>query len=238
MRIYIAEDEPLAAAKLKLFLEKAGVDGDISIYSDGKKLQEAIDAQGLPDVIFLDIQMPNLTGLEFLQSLNGIDLAHRPDIIVTSAYDQYAIDGFNYGVTDYLLKPYTLERLKLSLTKLHSKSEPKPTMENSVKSINIRCDGRVERVPFTKIVCVEAVKDYTTFILSDKRKLTALGSLGVFEQQLPSDTFQRIQRSYIVNLNHVQSFTSLSVRMITGIEVPLGKTYRDAFEAKINNELH
>lgn len=238
MKIYIAEDEPLAAAKLKLFLEKAGVAGDITHYSDGKKLQEAIDTHGMPDVIFLDIQMPNLTGLQFLESLKTAGQDNRPDIIVTSAFDQYAIDGFNYGVTDYLLKPYTLDRLKQSLAKLHVKEEPQPTTESGVKSINIKCDGRIERVLFSKIVCVEAVKDYTTFILTDKRRLTALGSLGVFEQQLPSVTFQRVQRSYIINLNHVQSYSNLSIRMITGIEVPLGKTYRDAFESKINNELH
>lgn len=228
MRIYIAEDEPLAAAKLKLFLEKAGVVADISIFGDGKQLAEAISQQGMPNIIFLDIQMPNFTGLQFLELVQKEK--QKPDIIITSAYDQYAIDGFNYGVTDYLLKPYTLDRLKQSLSKLHTPL-PKDQQEEQPKElIYLRCEGRNERVPLSSIVCVMAEKDYTTFLLSDHRRLTSLGSLGVFEQQLPSDIFQRVQRSYIVNLNHVQSFNSVSVRMTDSVEVPLGKTYRESFE--------
>lgn len=236
MRIFIAEDEPLAAAKLKLFIEKAGVEGEVSIFGDGKKLLNAIMAEKMPDVIFLDIQMPNFTGLQFLEVMQQKEkeLGARPDIIITSAYDQYAIDGFNYGVTDYLLKPYTLARLQQSLAKLRQAAPiTTVTAEREVKSINLRCDGRTERIPLAKIVCVEAVKDYTTFILADSRKLTALGSLGVFEQQLPTSQFQRVQRSYIVNLDHVQSYTSQSVRLTNSLEVPLGKTYRESFEQAI-----
>ncbi len=238
MKIYIAEDEPLAAAKLKLFLEKAGVGADVTHFSDGKQLQEALLSGELPQVIFLDIQMPNLTGLQFLEHLQSLETegSLRPDIIITSAYDQYAIDGFNYGVTDYLLKPYTLDRLKQSLAKLRnqpSNSTPTSNREPDHATITLRCDGRTEMVHLSDIVCIEAVKDYTTFILADQRRLTTLGTIGSFEQQLPVSNFLRVQRSYIINLHHVISFTSLSVRLTTGIDVPIGKTYRDSFETAI-----
>ena len=239
MKIFIAEDEPLAAAKLKLFLEKAGVGDDITHFSDGRKLLDALtstEAMLWPDVIFLDIQMPNFTGLQFLEALkaSGLDAGRQPDVIITSAYDQYAIDGFNYGVTDYLLKPYTQERLKQSLGKLRNRPS---AHEALVPSISLRCEGRNEIVPLEQIVCVEAVKDYTTFILADLRRITTLGSLGQFEQQLPAAHFQRIQRSYIVNLRHVQSYSAQTVRLTAGIEVPLGKTYRETFEKSLKNDL-
>ena len=110
MKIYIAEDEPLAAAKLKLFLEKLGEGGDISVWTDGVSALAAIERER-PDLLFLDIQMPGLTGMQILPRL------HELPVIVTSAYDQYAIDSFSLNVTDYLLKPNTLERLKMAVEK-------------------------------------------------------------------------------------------------------------------------
>lgn len=234
MKIYIAEDEPLAAAKLKLFLEKAGVNADIQHFSDGAKLLDAIQSGQEADVLFLDIQMPNMTGLQLLEALQQSDI--RPEIIITTAYDQYAIDGFNYGVTDYLLKPYTLDRLKTALSKLRClKEAPQPLQTSVNPCINLRCEGRTEVIPFSSIVCIEALKDYTSFILSDQRRITALGTLGSFEQSLPQGQFMRIQRSYIINLSYVQSYTAQSVRLKSGMEVPLGKTYRDAFEQGFQN---
>lgn len=228
MKIYIAEDEPLASAKLKLFLEKAGIVAEVSIFGDGMKLKEAIEQQGLPDIIFLDIQMPNLTGLQFLQDLRMQEMSssHHTDIIITSAYDQYAIDGFNFGVTDYLLKPYTLDRLRQALAKVHVEQP----------MLSIRADGRNEIVNVADIVCLEALKDYTRLSLTDGRIITTLGTLTSFEQQLPSSRFTRIQRSYIIGIEHIRSYNTQSVVLTTGAEVPIGKTFRESFESSINHK--
>ena len=237
MKIYIAEDEPLAAAKLKLFLEKAGVGGDITYFSDGEKLQEALKlGPTMPDVIFLDIQMPNLTGLEFLMILHQQSLTQgkrKPDIIITTAFDQYAIDGFNYGVTDYLLKPYTLDRLRQALNKVHY--EPQASSELPEAVLGIRCEGRIECLKVADIVCLVALKDYTQFRMADGSSYNTLGTLSGFEQQLPAHQFARVQRSYIVGLKHVRSYNSQSLILSTGEEVPLGKTYRESFESFINS---
>lgn len=238
MKIYIAEDEPLAAAKLELFLEKAGEGGNISTFGDGSKLQKAIHEEGQPDLIFLDIQMPNLTGLEFLKSLQGdkdVKKARHAAVVITSAYDQYAIDGFNYGVTDYLLKPYTLERLKQALAKVRNEMAKSANATLSDQMIGIRCEGRTEMIRVADIICLEAFKDYTQLVLSDDRKLTTLGTLSSFEQQLPNEWFARVQRSYIVGLKHVCSYNTQSVQLSSGEEVPMGKTYRESFENSINN---
>ena len=231
MKIYIAEDEPLAAAKLKLFLEKLGEGSDIMHFSDGSKLMAQLQSGAEPDLLFMDIQMPHLTGLDVLQKLQ--DNSSFP-IVLTTAYDKYAIDGFNYGVTDYLLKPYTLDRLRQALQKAKLQIEAIKSRQGENKpiiatpsSITVRCDGRNERVEIDTIECLEALKDYACLHLSDGRKLTTLGTLTSFEQQLPTDTFIRVQRSYVVNIKKVQSYNSQTLRLTSGLEVPIGKTYKD-----------
>ncbi len=228
MRIFIAEDEPLAAQKLKFFLQKLGErPEDIVTYDDGAKLVEALSVCTAPDLLFLDIQMHGLTGIEVLKELQEQNRQSGSlgfKVIITSAYDQYAIDGFNFGVTDYLLKPYTLERLRQALAKVR----PEPV-------ISIRADGRTERIRIIDIICLEAQKDYTQFTLVDGRKLMTIGTLTGFEQQLPASQFARIQRSYLVGLKHVKSYKSTSVTLATGEEVPMGRTYRDSFVEAITH---
>lgn len=221
MVIYIAEDEPLAAQKLQLFLQKLGEKAeDITVFGNGALLVNALESHTLPDLIFLDIQMPQLTGLEVLTHLHDNLGEDAPKVIITSAYDRYAIDGFNFGVADYLLKPYTLDRLRQALSKV--RVEP---------TIDIRLKGRTERVRISDIVCLEADKDYTLITLADGRRISTLGTLTSFEQQLPPQSFARVQRSYIVALRHVASYSSQSVTLTGNIEVPIGKTYRESFAA-------
>ena len=228
MRIYIAEDEPLAAQKLKFFLQKLGERAkDITLFGDGTELVEALSTSETPDLLFLDIQMPGLTGIDVLRHLQekGHDEgATELKVIITSAYDQYAIDGFNFGVTDYLLKPYTLDRLRQALSKV--RSEP---------VISIRSEGRIERIRVLDILYLEAQKDYTQFTLVNGRKLLTIGTLTGFEQQLPAPMFARIQRSYLLGLKHVKSYNSTSVTLTTGEEMPIGRTYRDSFAKAVSN---
>ena len=226
MIIYIAEDEPLAAQKLQLFLQKLGErPDDITVFGNGALLVEALQRQPLPELIFLDIQMPSMTGIEVLRHLQATLAEKAPRVIITSAFDSYAIDGFNFGVTDYLLKPYTLDRLKQALSKV--RVEP---------TIDIRVQGRTERIRITDIVCLEADKDYTIFTLSDGRRFPTLGTLTSFEQQLPTQSFTRVQRSHIVALSHVRSYSSQSVILSTGTEVPIGRTYREAFALLLSQQ--
>lgn len=233
MKIFIAEDEPLAAAKLKLFLEKLGEGQDVSLFSDGESLLNALNEGNHPDLLFMDIQMPKLTGLDVLHDLP----AHHFPIILTTAYDRYAIDGFNYGVADYLLKPYTLERLKQALQKakllaqITTTDKPTQVKEEADRktSIIIRSEGQNQLVEISAIECLEADKDYTLIHLADGRQLSTLGTLSSLEQQLPTDTFARIQRSYVININKVKSYTTQSVTLQSGLSVPVGKIYRESF---------
>lgn len=220
MRIFIAEDEPLAAQKLQLFLQKLGEE-DTTVFDNGANLVEALKTTPKPDLLFLDIQMPGLTGIEVLQHLQTPEQQKgnkELKVIITSAYDQYAIDGFNFGVADYLLKPYTLDRLRQALAKVRPE-----------QVINIRVEGRTVPIRVTDIVSLSAQKDYTEFTLADGQKLLTIGTLTGFEQQLPAMFFSRIQRSYLVGLRHVKNYSASIVSLTTGEELPIGRTYRDSF---------
>lgn len=238
MRIFIAEDEPLAAAKLKLFLDKLGEGQDVTHFSDGLQLSAALNNsdEPKPDLLFMDIQMPNMTGLDVLKQIGESTFP----IILTTAYDQYALDGFNFGVTDYLLKPYTLERLKQALQKARRMMPAKENTasttvpQTSIASISVRCEGRNELVEVMNIESLEALKDYTRLTLTDGRQLTTLGTLTSMEQQLPSETFIRVQRSYVVNLKRVQSYNMQSLRLVSGMEIPIGKTYREEVHSSLS----
>lgn len=224
MRIYITEDEPLAAAKLKLFIDKLGYGGNVSVFSNGESLMSQLSAGTDPDLLFLDINMPGMSGLEVMRTING-----RFPVILTTAYDQYALEGFNYGVTDYLLKPYTMDRLKQAIERVKPKDvapEPKLDREPST-AIEIRVDGRTEVVSFDTIISLESQKDYTELTLTDGRRLRTLATLTSLIEQLPETTFKRVQRSWVVNTQMVQSYTSTFMIMTNGSRIPIGRKFKE-----------
>lgn len=220
MRIYITEDEPLAAAKLKLFIEKLGYGGDVTVFSNGEDLMSHLSDDTTPDLLFLDINMPGMSGVEVMRSING-----RFPVILTTAYDQYALEGFNCGVSDYLLKPYTLDRLKQAIQRVVSVQESKQDEETSV-AIEIRADGRTEVVTYDTIISLESQKDYTELVLSDGRRFRTLATLTSLAEQLP-DTFKRVQRSWVVNTAMVQSYTSTYMIMTNGSRIPIGRKFKE-----------
>ncbi len=226
MKIYIAEDEPLAAAKLKLFLEKLGEGGDISVWADGVSALAAIERER-PDLLFLDIQMPGLTGMEILPRLNELP------VIVTSAYDQYAIDSFSLNVTDYLLKPYTLERLKMAVEKGKKVIRLQQLEQSSLAhQISLRSDGKNEVLRQEEILYLEAVKDYVRVVTADGQKRLVLETLGSVEKLLANDIFQRVHRSFVVNRQRIADASAHTLTLTDGTEIPVGRKYRDTIRTK------
>ena len=226
MKIYIAEDEPLAAAKLKLFLEKLGEGGDISVWADGVSALAAIERER-PDLLFLDIQMPGLTGMQILPRL------HELPVIVTSAYDQYAIDSFSLNVTDYLLKPYTLERLKMAVEKGKKVIRLQQLERSSqARQITLRIDGKNELLRQEEIIYLEAVKDYVRVVMADGLNRLVLETLGSVEKLLANDLFLRIHRSFIVNRQKIAGVAAHSLTMADGTEIPIGRKYRETLRTK------
>lgn len=232
MRIYIAEDEPLAAAKLKLFLEKLGEGSDLRHFDNGVTALSAVLDQ-VPDLLFLDIHMPGLSGMEILARLATEPKLQNLPVIITSAYDQYAIDSFGYNVTDYLLKPFTLERLEQALRKAKQTIRLQQLQRQlDSSSLTIRCDGKTEILQTSDILLLESLKDYVRIMTRDGRSRTVLGTLTNFEEQLPASDFMRIHRSYIINVHEIQEIGSSQIRLSSGTSVPVGKTYRSLLSSK------
>lgn len=238
MKIYITEDEPLAAAKLKLFLEKLGEGPDIRLFENGLDLTLALSNVLLPgqedqapDVIFLDIEMPGMNGIEVLQRLQERDI--KPQIVITSAYEKYALTSFNFSVTDYLLKPYDLDRLRMALARVKEAIRLRRLDAENQKNtsfISVRSDGLTKKIDVSQITMLQSVREYVSIHLTDGTRILALGTTSSFESQLPSDVFKRVHRSYIINIKQVKSYNSREIILSDDNKVSVGKTYREQID--------
>jgi DNA-binding LytR/AlgR family response regulator len=222
-RCLIVDDETLAQELIELHIEK------IPQFELVGKCHTAMEALGMlkaskVDILFLDIQMPDITGIEFLKSI-----PHPPATVLTTAYSEYALEGFDLNVIDYLLKPITFERFFKAANKLLDRLE-KPTNAASdstvlpEESIYIKTDGKLVKVDFKDILFIEGMQKYVKFHLPEKRLVTLM-SLTKLEEILPADQFMRVHKSYIAGLNNVNSISGNKLE-INGTEVPVSKLLR------------
>jgi DNA-binding LytR/AlgR family response regulator len=220
----IVDDEPLARSAIRALLARFD---DIEIVADCEDTFEAMKIlqQKKIDLMFLDIQMPEVSGLDFLRSLR-----QAPAVILTTAYRQYALEGFELDVVDYLLKPVSAERMMKALDKFYHlqrfSGTQAPIREPSPEgTLTIRAERKNILLHHDDILWIMSMKDYVQIFTTDKKHITQL-PIGVLEKKLPEDTFLRIHRSYIVNLSKVTAFTSLDVE-IGNRELPIGRSYQN-----------
>lgn len=227
IRCIAIDDEPLALDLLEDNISK------LPFLQLVAKCDNAIEAikvleQHKVDLIFLDIQMPGLTGLQFIQSLT-----EKPMIILITAYEKYALDGFNLDVVDYLVKPVSFERFVKACNKaneLHQlkKKQQEPVAEQAQDYFFVNVDYSLIKLAFADIVYIEGLKDYVKIHLKSSTKaiITRI-SMKALEEQLPSRLFLRIHKSYIVSVNHITAIRKSSV-FIDAFELPVSENYRDA----------
>jgi len=231
--IFIVEDEPLAADKLHLFLKRMEGVSSVRVFHDGISALCALEKEKV-DVIFLDIEMPGISGIEFMEKL---DTAVRPQIIITSAYEKYALPSFNFSVADYLLKPYTFSRMEQALEKARENIRLRALDEqNRRQSITVRAEGKTVIVDTADILVIEALKDYIRIVTST-RKIMIHTTLTAFEALLPKGDFIRVHRSFIIGRRHLTGYDKSSVMLDNRLTVAMGKTYKEQFDAimKINS---
>jgi DNA-binding LytR/AlgR family response regulator len=223
------EDEPPALKKIEGFIAR------IAELKLEKSFNNAVDALGWLkenhiDLIFLDVQMDMLTGIEFLES--AVSSAR---IIITSAYDQYAVKGFELNVTDYLLKPYSFQRFVQAVNKVFdsfsAKKEEPSLADESTRYIFIKTEYRHERVDFDDILYIEGMKDYLRIVCKE-RKIMTLMSFAKMEESLPSAEFCRVHKSYLVALKKIKS-VERGIIIIADQRIPVSNTYKDIFYSKI-----
>ncbi len=182
------------------------------------------------DLIFLDIQMELLTGIQFLEATGTTS-----KIIITSAYDQYAIKGFELNVSDYLLKPFSFQRFVQAVNKVmeyYSQNQNNSaTLQSGESFIFVKTEYRLERVDIDQILYIEGMKDYLRIVCRDKKIMT-LQSFSKLEESLPSKKFCRVHKSYIVSIDKIKSIER-NVIVIADQRIPVSNTYRESFFSRI-----
>jgi two-component system, LytTR family, response regulator len=223
------DDEPLALTKLEGFISRIP---ELSLMQTFDNALAAMvwmkDNQ--TDLIFLDIQMEQLTGIQFLEATGS-----NSKIIVTSAYDRYAVKGFDLNVTDYILKPYSFERFVKAVNKvmeqLSVSHTTKDISEPDYNFIFVKTEYRLERIDLDHILYVKGMKDYLRIICSDKKIMT-LQSFSRLEESLPATRFCRVHKSYIVAIDKIKSIER-NVIVIADQRIPVSNTYRESFYSRI-----
>jgi two-component system LytT family response regulator len=222
------DDEPLALSKLEGFIARVP---DLKLIRTFDSAIEAIGwlKENKPDLIFLDIQMEQLTGIQFLEAINT-----SSKIIITSAYDEYAIKGFELNVTDYLLKPFPFQRFLQAVSKVMELAAMKSSSElipETDSYIFIKTEHRLERIDIEDILYIEGMKDYLRIVCPDKKIMTLL-NFSKLEEVLPAKKFCRVHKSFVVALDKIKSVERGIIR-IADQRIPLSNTFKGKFYSKI-----
>lgn len=230
----IIEDEKLAAEKLSGFIEKISVLELVSTFKDGISAINFLKSNTV-DLIFLDIEMKDFNGIQFLKALQV-----KPAVIITSAYEKYAIAGYEFSAVDYLLKPYTLERFLQSVDKAINLKELKEKAKNyeliasqSNEYIFIKSENRIEKIELDDILFIEGMKDYLR-IHTKSKKIMTLQSFNGISQYLPGNNFIRVHNSYLVSINKIENIERNRIK-IGDTLIPISEKYKDSFYNSIKS---
>lgn len=223
------DDEPLALEKIEGFIKKIP---DLKLEKTFDNPMDAISwlKDNKPGIIFLDIQMEPLSGIQFLETM---PVSSR--IIITSAYNEYAIKGYDLNVTDYLLKPFSFQRFVQSVNKaidyLSSQHASVAGKRENENFIFVKTEYRYEKVDLDEIIFIEGMKDYLR-IICKTRKIMTLQSFSKLEEVLPPGNFCRVHKSFIVAIDKIKS-VERGVISISDTRIPVSNTYRESFYSKI-----
>lgn len=231
MNCIIVDDEPLARAEMRSLINESSKIDILGEFSNAPSALAFLKDNDV-DLIFLDIEMPMVTGLEFAEML-----PKRSLIIFTTAYSQYALKSYELEAVDYLLKPIDSQRLEKAIDKaiLYTRLLSKDTVKNMVESnttdfLFIKADRRFYKISFSEIKFIEGLKDYVVIHTRQQKLITAM-NLKTIHQKVSEETFIRVSKSYIVNADYIDSFDNHSI-YIDDSEIPIGEVYKAEFFAK------
>lgn len=225
----IIDDEPAAQSILKIFIEKIDFLSLVAICNNAVEALSELKSNSEIDLLFLDINMPKISGLSFYKSLQN-----PPFVIFTTAYPEYAVDGFNVNAADYLLKPFSFDRFFTSINKVVDKLNVKTTLTTSEESIIIKVDKRLHKVTISSIFFIEAFGDYVKIYLENEFLLTN-NRLKNILTLLPNKMFVQVHKSYATNLRKVTIIEGNQI-LINQYKIPIGLKYKSEFLNKFNNE--
>ena len=234
------DDEPLALRQLTSYISKIPYLDLVAKYNNALEAQQMLAGEKV-DLIFVDINMPDLNGVDFVRAL--ID---RPMVIFTTAYSEYAVEGFKLDAVDYLLKPFSFADFSRSAAKANSlyelrqnrRSEPQETASEATprdkEYISVKADYKVSLVRIAEIIYLESEGEYVRMHLADGSTITTLFRLKNMETALPAESFMRVHRSYIVNLRAIKAYVKGRIFLSDNEYIPIGENYKEAFQAYID----
>jgi two-component system, LytTR family, response regulator len=230
LKCIIIEDEPLATEKLTDFIEKLPLLELVNTFNKALEAVSFIKEKSI-DLVFLDIQMKGFNGIQFLETYN-----QKSSIIITSAYDQYALKCYEFKVDDYLLKPYSFERFVKAVNNVAEVrlEQLKGKNIHQKDSIFVNTEYRIERIELKTILYIEGMKDYLKIVTSEKAILTLQSFKGILEI-LPSNEFVRAHKSFIVAINKIESIERNRIKIGKTL-IPISDTYREEFYAMIDKQ--
>ncbi|MDQ3843563.1 MAG: response regulator transcription factor [Bacteroidota bacterium] len=225
LKCIIIEDEPLAVKVLSdyvsqvPFLELQGTFKDAILATDYLRDHHT-------DLIFLDIHLPKLKGMAFLKTLT-----HPPAVIITTAYHQYAVEGFSLNVTDYLLKPIEFERFLIAVNKVKTAQREKhqpDAIQEKKDHLFLNVQKKKVKILFSEIIYIESQREYIKIVTTKGDYLSKMSTHEI-EELLPAHLFKRVHRSFIVSISKINSYTAEEVE-VNGVPIPIGRGYRDSIE--------
>ena len=213
----IIEDEPIAADIVRSYIEQVSFLALDAMYSNALSALEGLKERSV-DLIFLDIHLPQLKGMDFLKSLTA-----PPKVIITSAYEQYALEGFELEITDYLLKPFSFPRFLKAVNRLER--PPRNTEHNAAEPEHLffNVNKKMVKVYLDEILYIESLKEYVKIHLKDRFIITKF-QIGELEKLLCHSNFLRVHRSFVVARNKISSFSANAIE-IQGRHVPIGRSF-------------
>jgi len=235
IRCLVVDDEPLALDILEDYISK------VPFLTLVKTTTSAIEGLSLVqsdaiDLVFLDVQMPELTGIQFLKIING-----KCDVILTTAYSQYALDGYELDVVDYLLKPIAFDRFYKAAQKVlqnHGNGNSVPQEQLLAVSthdfIFVKTEHKIQKIYMDDILYIEGLKDYISIFTKTERIIT-LQNMKKMEESLPAKSFIRVHKSYIVAIGKIESIERSRIQIGEKI-IPIGDTYREYFFKQIEDK--
>lgn len=247
LKCIAVDDEPLALDIIEDYISKVPFLELVKRTENAIEALQLVQAGGI-DLVFLDIQMPDLTGIQFLKIANN-----KANYILTTAYSQYALESYDLNVSDYLLKPIAFDRFYKAVEKVHLQHKkdnaeqvvvppaappvlapPAPAAQQVQDFIFVKTEHKIQKIELNDILYIEGLKDYISIYTKAERVIT-LQNMKKMEETLPGTQFIRVHKSYIIALDKIESIERSRIT-ICGKLIPIGDTYRDEFFKKIENK--
>lgn len=241
LRCIAVDDEPLALSLVGSFIEQTPFLELVAKFDNAIDALKAIHSNENLDLIFLDIQMSDLTGVELARVLAGSSSHHKPLIIFTTAFDQFALEGYKVDAIDYLLKPFNYEEFLRAAGKakkmFEKQTSSQPAASPAADHIFLKVEYQLVKVMYSEIRYIEGLKDYIKVHLTEqKHPVLSLSSLKIMEEKLPEEQFMRIHRSFIVNLNRIDAITKNTVQ-VGNETITISENFRETFHTKMQTGL-